>query len=913
MLEETESQREQTKDEIEEQKRYDHKSIESKWTKIFSNAFTADPESNRKKFCITIPPPNITGSLHIGHALNMTIQDVITRYKRMRGYEALWVPGTDHAGIATQLVVLRELEKKGLKREELSEDRFLQFVEEWKQKSQSRIREQMEKLALSVDWSRNRFTLDPEYRKAVLYAFAELYKNGFIYKGDYIINWCPSCKTALSDLEVEFDEEQGKLYYIIYPIEENGKEGITVATTRPETLLGDTAVGVHPEDSRYKEINAVYVPLAWRKVPVIRDERVDMAFGTGAVKITPAHDFVDFEIAKDHNLPRLKIMNEEGIITFGQYKGLERFSARKKILEDLKELGLLSKVEDYKIRIGRCYRCKTVVEPLLSKQWFLRMKELAERAIEVVKEGSNEEPRINGKGRKKGTVKFLAKNWENLYISWMSRIRDWCISRQLWWGHKIPIANCLDCGKEFLTVDGTPKKCPYCGSEKIKEERDVLDTWFSSALWPFAVLGWPEKTVELEKFYPTDLLVTGFDIIFFWVARMIMTGLYFTNDVPFRYVYVHGLIRDEKGQKMSKTKGNVLDPLDIVEKYGADTLRFTLSILASQVKDIKLSENTIRSYYHFMNKIWNASRFVIMNAKSYEQNFQPKSIPQIWIMGKLSECISKVSEYIEEARINQAATEIYEFFWNDFCDWYIEISKFELQDVELKEEAQNTLVYVLDSSLRIIHLFCPSITAHIWDIMKKKYNPSEWSAEIISFAEFPESKSFPQEVVEMGETLISIVKEIRSIKDYMGLKISDKINVQLVCQGSMELFGAINSNINWLEKLSGSNIEACLSIEKDELEKKLKGLEDKKYIPSSVRNLLILVEAKQEKIEEVYEKIKKEVSELSAELEKVKKRLSNPDFIEKAEESVIEEHRKKLEEISFRLSHLYKQIELMKK
>lgn len=882
---------------IEEQKRYDHKAIEEVWTKKFSTAFKSDPSSRKKKFCITIPPPNITGSLHIGHALNMTIQDVIVRYKRMKNYEVLWVPGTDHAGIATQVVVLRELEKKGLKREDLSEEKFFKFVEEWREKSQSRIREQMEKLALSVDWSMNRFTLDPDYREAVLKAFAELYKDGLIYRGDYIINWCPSCRTALSDLEVEFSEEQGKLYYIIYPIEENGKEGITVATTRPETLLGDTAVAVHPEDERYSEIKAVYVPLVWRKVPVIRDERVDMTFGTGAVKITPAHDFADFEISNDHRLPRIKIMDENGVIIFGDYKGLERFEGRKKILEDLEAIGLLSKVEDYKIRIGRCYRCKTIVEPLLSKQWFLKTKELAKAAIEAVE--SDEAEGKSDEGFKK--VKFLSENWKNLYLSWMSRIKDWCISRQLWWGHKIPAATCLDCERNFLTIETPSEFCPYCNSRNIKEEKDVLDTWFSSALWPFAVLGWPKKTQYLEAFYPTDMLVTGFDIIFFWVARMIMMGLYFMKQVPFKQVYVHGLIRDEKGQKMSKTKGNVLDPLDIVEKYGADTLRFTLSVLASQTKDIKLSEKTIESYYHFMNKIWNASRFVIMNVDSYKPKFSPKSIPQIWILGKLSECISKVEKYLDETKINQASTEIYEFFWNDFCDWYIEISKFEIQDPELSDDAKNTLVSVLDSSLRILHIFCPSITAHIWDIMKRKYNPPDWDADIISFAEFPRVAALPEEVIQTGETLISILKEIRAIKDYMGVKINEKVNVKLVCQSKLEILGAIKSNINWMEKLSGSNIEVCMTQDEGD------------YIPSSVKDILILVEARREKIDQVFKRMEQEESQLSAELEKIKKRLSNTEFLEKADEAVVEEHKKRFEDISFKLSHLQKKLTMMKK
>ncbi len=880
---------------------YEPASLESFWVEVFARAFRVDPSSPKKKYCITIPPPNITGSLHIGHALNMTVQDVMVRYKRMCGYEVLWVPGTDHAGIATQHVVSKDLEKKGIRRESISKEEFLRFVENWRQESQARIYEQMKRLALSVDWSSSRFTLDEGYRRAVAKAFSILFENSLIYQDDYIINWCPSCKTALSDLEVEFSEERGKLYYITYPrsiggIEGDGKgatsigDGIKVATTRPETLLGDTAVAVHPEDERYMGIEKVFVPLVWREVPVIRDDRVDKNFGTGAVKVTPYHDFADFEIARAHNLPGIRIMDEAGKISYGQYAGLDRFVARQKILEDLAKLDLLERIEDYNIRLGRCYRCKTVVEPIVSRQWFLKVHALARDAIDaVIKE----------------RVKFLSKNWQNLYLSWMENVRDWCISRQIWWGHEIPVASCKLCDKKFITYDGEIERdrCPYCDSEDFEREKDVLDTWFSSALWPFSVLGWPQKTEKLKAFYPTDLLVTGFDIIFFWVARMIMMGLYFMGDVPFRKVYVHGLIRDEKGLKMSKTRGNVLDPLDLVQKYGSDALRFTLSILASQVKDIKLSEKTIMSFYHFMNKIWNASKFVIMNVDNPKKNFQPKTIAQMWIVAKLNRCAGKVREYLEEARINQAATEVYEFFWNDFCDWYIEISKTELSDGSTCESAKNVLAFVLDNSLRLLHPFAPCITAHIWDILRRKWSYLSEEAEMISFAQFPRYESMQDEdrIIDFGEKLISVVRELRALKEELGFKPSQKVVAKVLCSDNKEFFSVVKSNIEWLNRLSGTDIEVELGDRVPD-----------GFVPSSENNITVAVCVEGAKIKESINKIEKNLIEARTEFERVKRRLANPDFMSRAEPEVIDEHRRRFEELSMKIGYLERRLKIFK-
>ena len=883
---------------------YKHREIEEYWSRVFADAFIANPDSPKKKFCVVIPPPNITGSLHIGHALNMTIQDIIVRYKRMSGYEVLWVPGTDHAGIATQHVVSRELEKRGLKRENMSKEEFLKFVDEWREQSQKKIKEQMQRLCLSVDWTANRFTLDEDYRRAVIKAFAELFKNGLIYEGDYIINWCPSCKTALSDLEVEFSEEKGKLYYIIYPFEKEGKDGICVATTRPETLLGDTAVAVHPEDEKYKDVQYVFVPLVWRKVPVIRDEVVDMTFGTGAVKVTPFHDFADFEIARRHNLDGIKIMNEDAIITFGDYAGLKREEARKKIVSDLQSYGLLLKVEDYTIRLGRCYRCRTVVEPIISRQWFVDMKKLAPPAIEAVKGSDSSESNSmyeNGGDKKNSRVQFLAERWKNLYISWMENVKDWCISRQIWWGHKIPISFCNSCGEKFLNNDGEKEQrtCPRCGSENIKESEDVLDTWFSSALWPFAVLGWPEKTKKLKVFYPTDVLVTGFDIIFFWVARMIVMGLYFTKQVPFRKVFVHGLIRDEKGQKMSKTKGNVLDPLELIEKYGADSLRFTLAMLSSQIKDMRLSEKSVESYYHFMNKVWNASKFVIQNVEQAKRNFSPKSLPQRWIISKLSRCIRNVKRFLEEYKINQALSEIYEFFWNDFCDWYIEISKIEMRNEKLSSCAKNTLVFVLESSLRLLHPFIPALTAHIWSLMRKKYGWED-EPEIISFAGFPDFEFEEEESLEIGQKLITIVKEIRALKDELGFKVSDEVPAVVLTFGETHLEHAVKDNIEWIEKLSRSKV-SVLSGDKF----------PESFIPSSEKGVAVAISSKGAKLAESIEKIKKEISKLEKDFERVKKRLSNQDFLSRADEEVIEEHKKEFEELSLKINVLKTRLEIL--
>ncbi|MDP2970700.1 MAG: valine--tRNA ligase, partial [Deltaproteobacteria bacterium] len=652
-------------------KSYDPHQVEEKWYRFWMEQqyFRADESSNSQAYSIVIPPPNVTGVLHIGHALNNTLQDILIRFKRMEGCSVLWMPGTDHAGIATQNVVERQLMEEGLDRHALGRDKFIERVWKWKEQSGGTIINQLKKLGASCDWSRERFTMDEGLSEAVREVFVRLYQEGLIYRGHYIINWCPRCQTALSDLEVEHHEISGKLYHLRYPFRE-GNRFVVVATTRPETVLGDTAVAVHPEDERYQgDIGRkVILPVLGREIPIIGDPYVDMEFGTGCLKITPAHDFNDFEIGLKHGLEQVKVIDEEGRMNehAGPYQGLDRFVCRERIVEDFKQEGVLIKTEDYHHKVGHCYRCKTIVEPNLSLQWFVRTKPLAQPAIEAVRTGR---------------TRIVPELWEKTYYEWMENIKDWCISRQIWWGHRIPAWYCEACG-EVIVAKEEPRSCSKCGSNQLKQETDVLDTWFSSALWPFSTMGWPEETAELKVFYPTSVLVTGFDILFFWVARMTMMGLKFMGDVPFRDVYIHGLVRDEKGEKYSKTRGNVVDPLDLIDRFGADALRFTLAALTMPGSDLKLSESRTEGYRHFANKIWNASRFALMNLEALSpdamaQTHSPEefSLPDRWIRGRLNETIRSVRKALDEYKFNEACHILYQFIWHEFCDWYLEMTK----------------------------------------------------------------------------------------------------------------------------------------------------------------------------------------------------------------------------------------------
>ncbi|MDI3532429.1 MAG: valyl-tRNA synthetase [Synergistaceae bacterium] len=694
-------------------KSYDPNPIEDKWYQhwLELGLFYADVDFSRKPFCIVIPPPNVTGSLHMGHALNNTLQDVVCRYKRMRGYNVLWLPGTDHAGIATQNVVERSLAKEGLSRQEIGREAFIKMVWEWKERYGSRIISQLKRLGASCDWRRERFTMDEGLSKAVRAVFVRLYEKGLIYKGKYIINWCPRCQTALSDLEVEYEPELGKLYFVAYPFLDDD-ETVIIATTRPETILGDVAVAVHPKDERYRAMvgRHVRVPLTGRIVPIIEDDMVDPDFGTGCVKITPAHDPNDFEVGLRHGLEPISVMDSRGVMneSAGSYAGLDRYEARQRAIKELEDAGLLIKVEDYEHSVGHCYRCHTAIEPFLSEQWFVRIKPLAEPAMRVVKEGQ---------------IEWIPEQWVNTYYQWLDNVRDWCISRQLWWGHRIPAWTCGDCGHITVSMED-PSSCEKCGSANIKQDEDVLDTWFSSALWPFSTLGWPDDTVELRYFYPTSLLVTGFDIIFFWVARMIMMGLEFMDDVPFRQVYVHALVRDEEGQKMSKSRGNVIDPLDVIAEYGADALRFTLCSLTVQGRDIFLSAQRIETYRFFLNKLWNACRLALINLGDCEGNGTSFSLPSSalrlhdrWILSKINHTIKEVTNFLEGYFFGEASRLLYDFTWGELCDWYLEMAKPALRGDEGEERriaSLEILLYVFRRLLLLLHPFIPFVTEELW-------------------------------------------------------------------------------------------------------------------------------------------------------------------------------------------------------
>ncbi|MGZ3536945.1 MAG: valine--tRNA ligase, partial [Thermodesulfobacteriota bacterium] len=712
-------------------KSYDPHQVEEKWYRYWEEQgyFRADEDSERTAYSIVIPPPNVTGVLHIGHALNNTLQDILIRFKRMDGYNALWMPGTDHAGIATQNVVEKKLLEEGLDRHTLGREKFIERVWKWKEQSGGTIIGQLKKLGASCDWSRERFTMDEGLSEAVKEVFVRLYQEGLIYRSHYIINWCPRCQTALSDLEVEHQEVLGKLYHLKYPFKER-ERFVIVATTRPETMLGDTAVAVNPEDERYQGVigKKVVLPVVNREIPVIADSYVDIEFGTGCLKITPAHDFNDFEIGLKHGLEQIKVIDEAGRMNenAGPYQGMDRFECREKMIEDFERDGILIKIEDYRHVVGHCYRCKTVVEPNLSLQWFVKTKPLAKTAIEAVRDGR---------------TRIIPEVWEKTYFEWMENIRDWCISRQIWWGHRIPAWYCENCG-QVIVAKTTPTSCPNCGSNRLIPETDVLDTWFSSALWPFSTMGWPKETKLLKRFYPTSVLVTGFDILFFWVARMMMMGLKFMGDVPFRDVYIHGLVRDERGEKYSKTRGNVVDPLDLIDRYGADALRFTLTALTMPGSDLKLSESRTEGYRHFANKIWNASRFVLMNLEEFdlgvmtgEVSPEAFNLPDRWIRGRLNQVIREVRRSLEEYKFNEACHVLYQFIWHEFCDWYLELSKLSLYkggNEQKRDLTKLTLLEVLDATLRSLHPFMPFITEEIWQQL-----PRQGEKASIMIAEFP--------------------------------------------------------------------------------------------------------------------------------------------------------------------------------
>lgn len=862
---------------------YDPQPVEDKWAKYWveEGIYTADVNSQRPKFSMVLPPPNVTGSLHMGHALCFTLPDIIARWKRMQGYNVMWLPGTDHASIAVHNVIEQSLAEKGISREKLGREEFLRIAWQWKEKYGGIITHQLKRLGASLDWTRERFTMDAGFSYAVRKVFVDLYQEGLIYRDYYLVNRCPRCQTVLSDIEIEHREVAGKLYYIRYPLAD-GKGEIIVATTRPETMLGDTAVAVHPEDPRYLHLHGRWaiLPLVGRRLPIITDERVERDFGTGAVKVTPAHDPVDFELGRRHGLEQVQVIDGSGHMTEAagpEFKGLDRFVCRQKVIEKLREQGYLVKIEDYHHNVGHCYRCQTIIEPYLSWQWFVRMKPLAEPAIKVVEEGQ---------------IIFIPSNWAKTYFDWMNRIHDWCISRQLWWGHRIPAWYCQDCGEIIVSLKD-PERCSKCESPNLKQDEDILDTWFSSALWPFVTLGWPEETPDLRVFYPTDLMATGFDIIFFWVARMIMMGLKFLGQIPFRHVFINGLVRDMYRRKMSKSQGNIIDPLEMIQKYGTDALRFTLASLAVPGMDISLSEERMAGYRAFANKIWNASRFVLMNVEGQDLTFREEelSLADRWIRSRLKKIIVEINEALEQYKFYEAAEKIYHFVWHEFCDWYLELAKLSLR--EGKSTTRAVLQESLNSILRLLHPFMPFITEEIYH-----YLPG--ARKSISLEPFPRPDDLMQD--EQAESLISllqeVVTEIRTIRSEHRLPPSLKILawIKPADESTRVKLAEIKSSIEFLAGLS--RLEIKESFEAGAVCLRGAGALWEVAIPAEG-----IVDLKAEK-----ERLKKEIEDIEKEIVKLKNRLLNPAFIERAPSEVVEETKANLAQLEARRHKLMKSL-----
>ncbi|MDD5128324.1 MAG: valine--tRNA ligase [Candidatus Omnitrophica bacterium] len=870
-------------------KQYDPRETEEKWYKIWedSNLFSAKIPSQKKPYCIVIPPPNVTGILHMGHALNNTIQDILIRYHRMKGFNSLWMPGTDHAGIATQNVVERSLAKEGLKRQDLGVDKFISKVWEWKERNGSTIIAQLKKLGASCDWSRTRFTMDAAYSESVAEAFIWLYKRKLIYQGYYIINWCPRCQTALSDEEASHVELQGSLYYLKYPLKDNPDKFISVATTRPETMLGDTAVAVNPKDIRYKEYvgKILILPLVNRQIKIIADSTVDTQFGTGAVKVTPAHDPNDYRMGKKHNLEFINVMSPDGKMNAlaGKFSGLDRFKAREVVLEELRTIGLLEKIQEHKLSVGHCYRCHTIVEPYLSKQWFVKMRPLAKPAIKVVK---------NGK------IKFYPQRWTKVYLNWMENIQDWCISRQIWWGHRIPVYYCKNCqsknpDKGIIVSKTKPEKCPKCASTDISQEKDVLDTWFSSWLWPFATFYWPKENADLKYFYPTAALVTAPEIIFFWVARMIMSGLEFRKNIPFKDVYIHGTVRDIEGKKMSKSLGNVIDPLEVIAEYGTDALRFSLISITTQGQDVYLSKERFEQGRNFANKIWNASRFILMNLKPENINAdlcvffknEKMDILNRWIISRFYSTLKKTDEDLAAYRFNEAANGLYSFFWHEFCDWYLELIKPQIGE----KQTQLIMYKILEKYLRLIHPFMPFISEEIWQRLpgaKDSIMQQKWphlQPDLIS-----------DDDEKQMQVAFDIINTVRNMRAEMEVGLNNRIEIKLTFSDrSREKI--IAPLINYIKNLA--KVETLKITEK--------------YLPQEnefacvLKDMHIVMPLKG--IVNVAEQIKKnqlKIDRLESEIKNKETMLANKNFLGRAPKEIIDTEKAKLKDMREQVTKL---------
>jgi valyl-tRNA synthetase len=871
------------------QKTYEPKEVEARIYKYWldGRCFGAEDAPERPPYCIVIPPPNVTGALHMGHALNNTLQDILIRWKRMDGFSALWQPGTDHAGIATQNVVERELmEKEGKKRHEIGREALISLIWEWREKYGDRILLQLRSLGASCDWERTRFTLDEGLTKAVRECFVRLYEDGLIYRGKYIVNWCPRCHTALADDEVDHEDAKGNLWYIRYPFED-GKGHVVVATTRPETMLGDTAVAVNPGDERYKHVvgRMLTLPETGRKIPIIADDFVDPAFGTGAVKVTPAHDPNDFQIGERHNLPRINVMDEAAVMNDEageKYKGLSRTDCRKKIVEELQKNGLLEKIEEHAHAVGHCYRCKTTIEPWLSDQWFVKMKPLAEAAIRATEDGK---------------VSFHPERWTAFYLQWLENARDWCISRQIWWGHRIPVWYCERATPSHcppIVAKETPTKCPHCGSKKLRQDDDVLDTWFSSSLWPFSTLGWPDETATLKHYYPTKTLVTDRGIIYFWVARMVMMGLKMMDEVPFSDVYIHGTILDEQGRKMSKSLGNGIDPMDVIEKYGADAMRFSLVVLSTEGQDLRLSESKFEMGRNFCNKLWNASRFAMMNLEGFEEvdvDEKDLSTADRWIRNRLQATTNEVIAAMDEFKFSLAAQTLYHFVWNDFCDWYLEAAKLLLSDTsneKWRNATKSTLRETLLATLKLLHPFLPFITEELWHHVQGDKAP-------LILCEFPKKKAAPhQEDAKSFAVAQEIISAIRNIRGEHGVKPGQKIKatIKLMDPSDLKRIESIKNYIIYMARIDSLVIGSDVEVPKQSATAVAAGTEI--FIPYEG---LIDIEAERVRLTK---EIKKAEDEASA----VRKKLSNESFTAKAPREIVEKEKGKLADAEDRLKKL---------
>ncbi len=879
-------------------KAYEPQLVEQVWYQRWQQAgcFHADADSTKDPFCIVIPPPNVTGSLHMGHALDNTLQDILIRYRRMRGYNALWMPGMDHAGIATQNVVEKQLESQGLSRETLGREKFVAAVWKWKEEYGGKILTQLQRLGASCDWRRQRFTMDAGLSTAVREVFVELYEEGYIYRGFYIINWCTRCHTALSDLEVEHEELPGRLYTIKYPLADSAKAFIPIATTRPETMLGDTAVAVHPDDKRYQRYigKQLRLPLVDRLIPVIGDASVKQDFGTGALKITPAHDFNDFEIGKKHQLDSVSVMDEKGQIDCAQtrYHGMTVKGARKAVVADLKQHNLFMNDKAHPHMVGHCSRCESIVEPRVSRQWFVKMQGLAKTAIHAVRQGETE---------------IIPRNWEKVYFDWLENIRDWCISRQLWWGHRIPVWYCEKCDATIVSKTD-PKSCNQCSNKKLKQDDDVLDTWFSSALWPFSTLGWPEKTTELKTFYPTSVLVTGFDILFFWVCRMMMLGLKFMNDVPFRQVYLHALVRDSQGQKMTKSKGNVIDPLTLMDEYGTDALRFTLTALAIQGRDMSISHERIKGYRHFVNKLWNASRFVAISFENLRAKVDltdrakepPKATTaaDIWINSLLRETINQVNQAYEEMRFSDAAQQLYHFVWHQYCDWYIEMAKSSLivadgannEQLERAVATATNLVHTLDTILRLLHPIMPFVTEEIWQKLASLVGTQ--ASDYLMLAPFPElaaAELNSEQQVQCSEIefIKQVVTAIRTLKSENAIAPSRRVPVTFV---DVKTEQAAVLKRHWQYVVNLALLEAD-----PHFQATAAGAQQKGPVASSVVDGMQIVLPLGDLIDVDKERgrLEREISKLKQEWQRLDKKQKDREFLKKAPPEVVETQQKR--------------------